>query len=806
MTILRGRARVDYTNMTLTAEKITVDWDTRELVAEGVLDTVWTANETGDSVQTEQLVGLPEFTQAGDVMRGERMKYNMKTKKAFVLRGRTEHDEGFYHGRAMKLTDRKQIYVGDARFTTCDKEEDLHFHFWSKQMKIMINDKVVARPVVMYLGKIPVMALPFALFPIKKGRHSGLLMPKYGESTTEGRSIRGLGYYWAASNYWDAKATVNYYEKSGFLFRGDIRYQKRYALRGNISGSFTRKNFEVSGTRERRWDLHMTHSHEISPTTRLSVNATLVSSDNLYRETSANPQEIARGNISSNATLTKRIGGSGNLSINLNQNRNIREDAAASGSPHITETIPQISFSNRWSNLIPTGNKQVSRQRWYQKISVPYNINFLGKRKRTVYREGYGETKTDEGMGVKHNLRILISPKLFGWLQLQPNLNYDEVWIDRRNRYFLDPESNKIDSKEEQGFFAVRTFNTGVSANTKIYGLFRSRFIPDVQIRHVLTPSISFSYQPDFTDEKWHYYVDIADTTGTVYEKNRYSGGVISPSLGSESQSMGFSVNNVFQMKKGQGEDVKKFDLFSYRLSSSYNWKAQTHRLSNLNSSLSARLFGQYRLSMNAMYSFYKMKENGRIQSNTLWIDDVDWSDMKTWKKLRLAQLTNISFNMDFSLKGKAGTGNQQKSGTKTTETGENPLDGDVEDPLQEDIGDRFESNEPMANFSIPWDIRSGFRYQKRITDDKARFYSDINLNFNLTPHWKISWRTQWDWVEKQFSSHYFNFYRDLHCWEAHITWHTGRYKRFYLRINIKSSMLKDIKVEKGAGRTGYFR
>jgi len=803
ITVLKGQARVDYTNMSLTAAKITVDWDARELVAEGVLDTVWTVTEEGDSIKTEETVGLPEFSQAGDVMLGDRMIYNMKTKKAFVLRGRTEHDEGFYHGQAMKLTDRSRIYVGDARFTTCDKEEDPHFNFWSKQMKIMVNDKVVAKPVVMYLGKIPVMALPFALFPIKKGRHSGLLIPKYGESSTEGRSIRGLGYYWAASQFWDAKATVNYYEKSGFLFRGDVRYQKRYTLRGNISGSFTRKNFEVSGTKERRWDLRVTHSHEISPTTRFTVNANLVSSDNLYRETSANLQQIARGNISSNATLTQRIGRSGNLTININQNRNIREDAATTGSPHITETMPQINFSNRWSSLIPSGKKG-TREAWYQQISIPYNVSFLGRRKRTLYYEGYGETEIDEGMGLKHNLRIMVSPRIFGWLHLQPSFNYDEVWLDRRNHYSLDPETNQIDDQKERGFFTVRTFNTSVSANTKIYGLFRSRYVPDVQVRHVMTPSVSFTYQPDFTDDKWGYFVEIADTTGTVYDKNPYSGGIISPSLGSERRSMGFSVNNVFQMKTGQGENEKKFDLFSYRLSSSYDWKAQTHRLSNLTSSLSARLFGKYRLSMNATHSFYKIDDNGR-QTNTLWMDDMVWSKPDTWKKFRLAQMTNISMNINFSLKGKAGGGKKKESGGKSETMEERSPDENLEEPLQDIVGDRFESEEQDADFSMPWDLQSGFRYQKRITDEKPRFYSNINMNFNLTQHWKVSWRTQWDWVDEKFSGHYFSFYRDLHCWEANITWHTGQYERFYLRINIKSSMLKDIKVEKGSGRSGYF-
>ena len=264
--ILEGQAQVKYQAMTLKAGRITVDWSKDLMTAEGVPDTVWTVDPaTGDSTQSVIMTGLPEFTEGGDVMRGEEMVYNFRTQKGRVIRGRTAFDDGHYTGRVMKLTSKKTAFIRDARFTTCDNEENPHFHFWCQKMRMDVGKDVVAKPIVMFIGHIPVLALPFAYFPIEKGRRSGLVLPRYGESSIEGRYLRGLGYYWAASDYWDVEGTLDYYEKSGFLFRGDLNYNVRYLLQGSLSGSFTRKNFSVSGTQERRWDLAVQHSQTLSP-------------------------------------------------------------------------------------------------------------------------------------------------------------------------------------------------------------------------------------------------------------------------------------------------------------------------------------------------------------------------------------------------------------------------------------------------------------------------------------------------------------------------------------------------------------
>jgi lipopolysaccharide assembly outer membrane protein LptD (OstA) len=810
ITILTDRAKVNYLDIKLAAARITVNWDTRELTAEGLPDTVISVNEQGDSLSTIEIKGQPEFTEAGDVMVGEKMTYNFKTRKALVLRGRTEYDAGFYKGRAMKLSGKKQIYVGDAQFTTCDRPDTSHFHFGSEKMKILVNDKVIVKPVVMYIGNIPVMALPFALFPIQKGRHSGLLIPRYGESTREGRSLRGWGYYWAPSDYWDATATANYYEKSGFLFRGDLRYNKRDELRGNVSGSVTRKDFQVTGLKQRWWDLDVRHNQTISPNTNLTVNARLVSADDLYRELSANREHRLQGQITSNATLTHRLGRSGNFTVNLNQTRNLRKDSVNLSLPHITETMPQIQFSNQWSNLIP-GSRKKGAGTWMEEISIPYSFQFLGRRQRTSYQPGFGKTRIKEGMGVDHNLSVYVSPKLFGWLNLQPRFNYSETWLDRRKAHSFDDSTHEIEDHVERGFFIIRTFDTYVSANTKIYGMFRSRFIPEVQIRHVITPQISLSYRPDFSDEKWGYYVAVEDTSGVEW-KDPYSESILGGTPSGGSKSMNFSINNVFQMKKGEGEKAKKIELFYYNMSSAYNWMAKKQRFSDVHSSFRAKLFRDFNLSLNTTHSFYQTDSNGRT-TNRLLIRNIRGLDWDALNKARLARMTRMDFNLTFSLKGKVTQtplkpASASIPGPETVNSLElNPLQDDYDELERQITGDRFDMDERTSDGNIPWNLRSTFSYSlNRGTTTTRKIWTRLNCDMNITSNWKITWSSQIDLKQKELVSQDFVFYRDLHCWEAQVWWTPMGYnKRLYLRINVKSSMLKDIKVEKGSGSTGYY-
>lgn len=795
-TVLKGKAKVTYQNIYLKAAEIVVDWENNSMTAQGVVDSVWIKDkETGDSTKTERWTGLPEFSESGDIMNGEKMIFNLKTKKGRVLRGRTQFERGYYKGRVMKMVKPKVMYVSNAIFTTCDREKDPHFHFWSSKMRIDVGKKIIAKPIVMHIGNIPVAILPFIYFPMsRKRRSSGIIIPRYGESSSQGRYLRGLGYYFTPSDYWDIKATVDYFEKSGFLFQSRLNYNLRYRMSGSISGSWTKNDFDISGTKERRWSLAINHSQTISPTMSLNINGSFVSSGALYKEISSSRQMRLRQSIRSNATFRKTFKGSKSLTINLNQTRNLKTD-------EISETLPKISFRAGRMPIF-TKPENSNEMRWYHNISFSYSSAAVIEREKRAMTDSTFTENRD--MAVDHKISLSAPLKFLKYLSWNPNINYDEKWYSKRRDYYLDPETREIEYREKKGFFALRTFRFSSSFGTKLYGIFRPWFLKNTSFRHVLTPNVSFNYQPNFTDRLWGYYQAVEDSSGEEQQYDRYTGSIYGSTPSGEIMSVSFSVRNLFQMKTGKEKDEKKFNLLTWNISSGYNWKAEKYKLSDFRSSINANPTSNLRINIGITHSPYKVDQNGN-KIDQMYMSDINWDDFGSIFSSRLFRLTRFSTSLNFKLKGSIGTDKKEKK--KEEESDDNGFN-------QQDIGMGLDGiglsdmNGGSPDFAIPWDLDLSFRYndyRSNPLDPKKTFYMNANLNFNLTRHWKITCRTRYDFVEGKLISEDLEFYRDLHCWEARFVWSPiGIYKHFYFKINIKASMLRDIKYEKGTGTRGF--
>jgi len=273
---------------------------------------------------------------------------------------------------------------------------------------------------------------------------------------------------------------------------------------------------------------------------------------------------------------------------------------------------------------------------------------------------------------------------------------------------------------------------------------------------------------------------------------------------------MNISVQNLFQMKTGEEDEEKKFDLFTWNLSTAYNWRASKYRLSDLSSTLRARPLRSISFNFRTRYSFYQVDENGS-RVNDYLVNEIDWGKFDSIFKNPWMRLTYINASIDLRLKGRASTAGKEKT---TGAEGEAPDEETSEEDLtlaglQNMTGDRLQMNESVTGFDIPWDLTASFNYSNNRANPQSateRFWINLSMNFNLTRRWKISYRTRLDVLEKQIVSQDIIFYRDLHCWEARFVWTpTGPYKRFYFKISVKAGMLKDLKVEKGTGRTGLY-
>ncbi|MBN2009519.1 hypothetical protein JW960_09270 [candidate division KSB1 bacterium] len=816
ITYLVGNAVVKYKTMTLNAEKITVNWNNNELVAEGIPDTTWKFDpQTGDSLADVKWRGTPVVSEKGQTMNGFQMYYNFKSAKARVIRGRSKYDNGNYYGESMKKVGKEIINISNGYFTSCENEDNPHFHFGSRRIKVIPKDKVIAKPVVLYLGHIPVGIIPFAVFPNKTGRQSGLVIPSYGQSHDEGRFIRGLGYYWAPSDYYDARGLVDYYDLSGWLLRGDLNYAKRYVLNGKLSGSYTQKLF-TNGTEKKRWDLVVRHNHTINPTMTLRVDGKFISDDTYYKDYTPNLTERLNREIRSNATFSKNWRDQRmNMSVNLSHVRDIDDKRT-------TLTLPQMSFSVSQRKLFGDNSRSGSsagsqKDHWYNAIYYNYSNSLTNNEVRydknvdsTLASSSRRNTLTrywDHRGGLSFNA----PQKVLGILNIGLSTNVISRMYDRYHRNTFNYETNTVEIDTVQGFAAKTTFSTSVNTSTKIYGYVEPNIGKVKAIRHVITPNVRFSYAPDFSDPKWGYVDEFQDINGKAIKASRFTESV----SGSESKSMSISLENLFQMKTMDGEKEKKFDIFALNSSTNYNFTADKNKWSSIGSSIRSSALRKLNMNISMTHDWYRYEDNRRTNKIMLLED-------KPLLKRQFLRLTNFRVSTSFRLQGKSKASDTTKRTKESAFTeGEQVTlsdDGNVM-PRDEYLNQTFSEDEdrfdPEAQFSgsdISWRANISLEYNlnKSNPDNPNRtFYMNLSgAEIQLTKNWRINYSARYDLKDSKLINHSFAFYRAMHCWEARFDWRPSGIGApyFYFRINVRSPQLKDLKYEKRGGRNSVIR
>ena len=380
---------------------------------------------------------------------------------------------------------------------------------------------------------------------------------------------------------------------------------------------------------------------------------------------------------------------------------------------------------------------------------------------------------------------------------------YQENWFDRTQAFSLEDSTNRILETEDKGFAARRIFSLSVAANTKLYGSFYPNIGSIKAIRHVMTPTLSFSFQPDFSDPFWGYFQTLEDTSGKVIKRDRFGG---TPS--GERKSLSFGVSNLFQMKIGEGEKEKKINLFNLNFNGGYNFAADSLHWQNLSTSLRANPKRNLGINMGMTQSFYDFDtETGRTVNRLLFN-----------KKgiFNLLRLTRFRFDANWTIKGLGKTAKQREGGQPAQGRRNISESIEIEQVKQEgllegsEITDRFEPENAFSAFEIPWRANISFSYSVNKFNParpSRRAYLDLsNVEVQLTKNWRIGYRIRYDIKNGEIADQRITFHRDLHCWEAQFNWNpSGIGKGFYFRINIKASHLPDIKIEQRGGTTTIF-
>lgn len=816
-TDLHGNANIDYTDVHLTSGYVNVLWPSNLLRAlpSGLSD-------------TSAIYLKPTLTEAGrDPMEGDTLLYNLESRRGKVVEGRTQIEDGYYQGKEIRNREDDNFFINNSIYSTCDLPIP-HFHFESSRMKMISEDKVVARPIVLYISGIPIMGLPFGVFPHQRGnRHSGWIMPGYGESSARGQYLDGLGYYWAPNDYWDSKFTMSFADRQGITMRLNNAYRKRYGFSGNLNlenrqnfpsglGQSERDITQLLNNRQSDYVVSWNHNQVLRNDQTLRVNASYYSNGEYNRITGIDPVKRLSQQARSNATYTKRWRKSNNsISINMSSSTDLMVDQKIDPSSVFysnpvrsgtelditSSTFPKISFRHGQRKLF---KQRGGKQKWYHNIGYNYSANFNNKLRTYYESEAYAidDSTTDyrwitdsDSAGVvntfndyvtNHSMGINAPQKVFKYITVNPSMNLRSVWVNKSFSGHFDTSGTFI--KDEISGFAQRTTGSmGVSVSTQLYGMFPIGIGSLRSIRHVMSPSIGYSYTPDFskplfgTDLGYFETITQDSLSQTI---DRFSGTLAGGTPSGERQSMNISLNNSFQAKVRGGEKERKVNLFTWRMQTGYNFVAESFKLSQLRSSVRTNIAGKLNLDLSMTHDFYEFdpQTGSRIDEYRV-----------TESGIPNPRLMNMSLSTGFKFSGKRFAAKLEEEAEADTNTSQVRLDAGTPNFGGKPIGGNLWSTTLSLSYSQN-------RSNPQVT--RETFWVSTNSSLKLTKNWHVQYNARFDMLKRELVSHNFSLNRDLHCWNMSITWTPSGYgSGFYLKLNVKSPTLKDLKVEQRGGR-----
>ncbi|NOG99619.1 MAG: LPS-assembly protein LptD [Ignavibacteriae bacterium] len=772
-----GSGELKYKQSQLTGGEVVADFKTNTLNANGIIDT---ADSTGiNYIQT------PVLSEAGEEYEGFELKYNFKTQAGYISMAKNKEENSRYEGERVRKVNKDVYFIEDGIYTTCSQDPP-HTHFSASKMKVIQGDKIIARWIFMHIGGVPIpIPLPFAVFPNETGRRSGVIIPTYGITSERGWYFKNFGYFLAINDYMDINLTGDYYTRGGFRVGSRFRYTKRYSFNGNLFFDYKFSKLGESndpgGDRSRDWKIAIAHHQEFNPTTKIDANLSFQTGNYNQNNTFDYTSRLTK-DINSSATLHKRWEGSGNsMSVNYQRSQNLENG-------NIREVLPSLNFNKPLSYPFADGTGKSKDKMWYEYLGYNYSGQFKNNRNKID-----GNLKVRGG--IQHNMNFSASPKL-SYFSISPSFRYTEKWYNKRVKKSVVPIYDSADvfvkdslvTEDIHDINMVRTYDASVSANTKIYGMFPVNSFGIDAIRHTVTPSISYNYRPDFSKESWGYYDEYTATDGRVVEYDKYGTEVFGGASSGESQSINFSIGNIFEMKTLKNptdttSEAQKIQLLNLNLSSGYNFAADSLRLSDLRLSYRTQIGDYLNLQGSSSYTFYDNIEGRTI--NTFLAS----------KGRGLMRLTNLSFSLSTTLSGDKIAG-EERTGIEDETLGE------FEQMQRNDYIGIYD--EPPADFTVPWNLSLNYNFNlDKRNPSMANIRSNIggNLGINLTKNWKLTFNANYDLKEKKLLTPHITIYRDLECWEMNLQWYpTGSLRGFRFEIRLKAPELSDIKVNKAGG------
>lgn len=822
---LYGNANVKYENMDLKAEKVDMSQQSSIVHATGV----W-----ADSTQTE-LDGTPVFQMGQDTYESDTMTFNFKTKKGIIKNVTTQQDDGFLISKVSKRAANGDIYMEHGRYTTCDAEHP-DFYLALSRAKVRTGKDVIFGPAHLVVADVPLpIAIPYGFFPFTKNYSSGLIMPTYGDESARGFYLRDGGYYFAINDKFDVKLVGEIYTKGSWGVTATSNYKKRYKYNGSFLVSYqdTRNSEEGLPDYSKQTSFKIQWSHrqdaKANPYSQLSASVNFASSSYERNNLNSmyNPQSRTQSTRTSSVSWSTGFSSIGlNLSSTANLSQNMRDSS-------IMMTLPDLNIT--LSRFYPFKRKHAAgKERWYEKISMSYtgriSNSFSGKESKLFNSNLAKDWKN----GMSHSIPIAGNFTLFDYINVSPSFNFtDRTYTSKHKRSWDDLRQVEV-VDTTFGFHNVYNWNLALSMSTKLYGFYipsRKLFGDKVdRIRHVVTPSVSLSYAPDFGTSRYGYYDTYqktnADGSVSIVEYSPYRDMLYGVPGKGKTGSISMSIDNNVEMKIKSDKDstgYKKISLIdNFGAQMSYNMAAQTRPWSDLSMRLRLRLSKSYTFNMNAVFATYayELNENGRPYVGTR----TEWSYGRFGRFLGTSQNLSFTLNPEKLKKWFGGGDDEEKEGEMEDDEGmDTDIDSNIDDvqiKAQKGLrkkgrGGKAETDDDgYMTFSMPWSLTFGYgitmrentsgKFNTKTMRYPYRFSQNLNCsgNIRLAEGWNISFSSGYDFENKKISMTTASLSRDLHCFSMSCSIVLAPYTSYNFSFRCNASTLTDIlKYDK---RSGY--
>ena len=805
---LYGEAKVNYQRIELTSGVISMNMDSSTVYARGVKDS--TGLESG----------LPVFKEGETPYESQTMRYNFKSKKGFINSIVTQQGEGYVTSESAKKDDEDVIHMQHGKYTTCDAQHP-HFYLKLSRAKVRPNKNVVFGPAQLVVEDVPLpIAVPFGFFPFNSSYSSGFIMPSYGDEMNRGFYLRDGGYYFAISDKMDLKVLGEVFTKGSWGLSAASNYNKRYKYSGSINASYLvtktgEKNMpDYSVSKDFRIQWSHLQDAKASPNSSFSasVNFATSSYDRSNLSSLYNPQQFSQNTKASSVSYSRSFPKIGlNISSSFNITQNTRDSS-------LSMTLPDLNVS--LNRIYPFKRKTSSGDHWYEKISLQYTGNLTNKvntKDNLIFKTPLSKWQN----GFKHHIPVSATFNVFKYINVVPTFNYNERWYFNKVKQSYDPhpvDGNHVRKDTINGFNRVYDYNLSLQVNTKLYGMYKPLFMKEkeIQVRHVFTPSVNYTYTPNFGAKRFGYYdtYTYTDEQGEVrmVEYSPYEGQPFGVPGKRMSQNISFNVDNNIEMKIKSDRDSSGYRKISLvdQLGASLSYDMANKRWSDLNMNLRLKLTKSYTFNMNASFATYayKFDENGNVVP----------SDRTEWSYGRFGRFQGYSGSFSYTLNNdtfkKLFAKKDDKDSDKKNK-GKDKSDDDEEKDESEEVDankaktrkteDAQLSSDGYLAFKFPWSLSLSYSYS--IREDQRReklniksmrypykltHSLNISGNFKIGSRWNMNYASGYDFTTKEMSMTTLNISRDLHCFNMSCGLVFGPMTSYNFSIRANSSMLTD--------------